>query len=677
MLSKKYLFIKKCLAHASTVDFLHRKLIVLAQMYIDIDKGFRFSYVSDENGETDFLDALARYYQGDFVYFDVGAHIGTYTDMVVERLQTYEGHLFDVTKDTYEKCLKRHGDNQKLKINNAALSDVLGEIEYRSYPDDPTRNGISGVRGEGDMAFELLTAPCLTGDHYCAENKIERINLLKVDAEGYDLHVLKGFEKMLAQGKVDVIQFEYNVKHSETHSMLGDYYDYLEKMGYLIGPLRQEGVWFRDFDFPDNSFENGPNYVACKPEFAEFLTIFKQGAERSMALGRNSDLNKMLGVVERSFLRLSLDELFLDINRKKYSDAALEQILRRLSLIGLVERTRKKYPRRMQLALKRPDHFREVEQERERLGYYGQNKDAPRYSVCVCNYNMADTLERALTSVLNQLDDKLYEVVVIDDGSNDGSLDELEKLAKAYSNFRYISLPRDPKRHLGQTRNISIRAARGEYVLLHIDADDEWKPYLQDLVKLFHKMEDAAGYDFFMAGQQTGIAKRDFLLSYGGYENVYRCEDRNLMMKLAKEDRLLFLDYRVYRTRLPRPIKKKIFKTIWDDCSHMMYDLRQNEPKTPYIRHALSMLFTRKKASLISRFVRPVLIFPIYLITRFMSPIINPISRDDMRAYHEKHRGTYEEVMSRLGGNSDLSFLSKDSQEIYSHKITNIGFRGE
>ena len=109
MLSKKYLIIKRILTFLSKINFFHSKVLVLSQMYQDIDKGFRFSYHSDENGEMNFLDALSQRYTDQFVYFDVGAHIGTYTDMVVERFGSYEGHLFDVTKDTYNKCLERHG----------------------------------------------------------------------------------------------------------------------------------------------------------------------------------------------------------------------------------------------------------------------------------------------------------------------------------------------------------------------------------------------------------------------------------------------------------------------------------------------------------------------------------------------------------------------------------------
>jgi FkbM family methyltransferase len=274
MLSKKYLAIRSFFSFLSKIAFLHKRLFVFAQMYIDVHKGFRFSYMPDENGEIEFLDALGRLYKDKFIYFDVGAHIGTYTDMVLNRFQKYEGHLFDITKTTLDKCLERHGINQNLTINHAALSDKVGEVEYRSYLNDPSRNGISGVGPEGKLKYKLYKAPSWTGDYYCKKHSIERIHLLKIDAEGYDLHVIKGFNDMLSNGKIDIIQFEYNVKHSETHSMLGDFYRFLEEKDYVIGPIRQEGVMFEPFNFLLNDFNGGPNYVACRSQLKQYLLKF-------------------------------------------------------------------------------------------------------------------------------------------------------------------------------------------------------------------------------------------------------------------------------------------------------------------------------------------------------------------------------------------------------------------
>lgn len=274
MLSPKYKLIKNSLTRVSKVNIVHQKLLVLAKMYIDIHKGFRFSYMPDENGEAQFLDKLKNHYRNKFVYFDVGSHFGTYTDMILARFSDYEGHLFDVTKTTFDKCAKRHGQNPRLTLNHAALSDSNGTVEYRSYPADPSRNGISGVGPETNFTYELHTAPCWTGDRYCTDKNISHIDLLKIDAEGYDLHVIKGFDQMLTRQQIDVIQFEYNVKHGETHCMLGDFYRYLESKGYILGPIRPQGIKFEPFNFLLNDFNLGPNYVACRAGLRDVLERF-------------------------------------------------------------------------------------------------------------------------------------------------------------------------------------------------------------------------------------------------------------------------------------------------------------------------------------------------------------------------------------------------------------------
>ncbi len=393
-----------------------------------------------------------------------------------------------------------------------------------------------------------------------------------------------------------------------------------------------------------------------------------------MSVSRGDDLQKAVASIKTSPLRLSLDRLELEVDLKKYPEETLEEFLLDLRVLGLVEEKRTQQSGHCRILLKRPGYYRDVEAERERLGYWGQGGGAPRYSVCVCNYNMADTLERAMGSVAGQLDEKLYEILVVDDGSSDESLDVLKKLAQKYPHFRYIPLPRDPNRKLGETRNISIRAARGEYVLIHIDADDEWEPYLKDFVTLFHKIEQAAGHDLLLAGQQTGMGKRDFLLAYGPYENVYRCEDRNMMMKLAKKNILLFMDYQVYRTRLSRPTKKKIIKTLRDTCSQLTYEMRQNELNASQIIQTLTAPITGGSFSLTIRLARALFVLPIYCISRFQPPLINPITWQELRDYHAAKRGTYPEVMARLGGDPDLSFLSEEAQKIYSYNIKLPGF---
>ena len=115
----------------------------------------------------------------------------------------------------------------------------------------------------------------------------------------------------------------------------------------------------------------------------------------------------------------------------------------------------------------------------------------------------------------------------------------IQKLERQFVNVRSIFLSRTSKK-IGRTRNLSIYAARGEYVLLHIDADDVWEPYIQDLVFLFHKLEQGYGKDF-LVGQQTGIAKRELLLKLGGYKCLSWGRQKPYV-EVGFSDQILFMD---------------------------------------------------------------------------------------------------------------------------------------
>ena len=68
----------------------------------------------------------------------------------------------------------------------------------------------------------------------------------------------------------------------------------------------------------------------------------------------------------------------------------------------------------------------------------------PIYSICMCNYNMARTLERAVSSVAEQLDDR-FEIVLVDDGSSDDSVSIMHDLAARYPINRLCMTIRSPQ----------------------------------------------------------------------------------------------------------------------------------------------------------------------------------------------------------------------------------------
>ena len=95
-------------------------------------------------------------------------------------------------------------------------------------------------------------------------------------------------------------------------------------------------------------------------------------------------------------------------------------------------------------------------------------KKKPLISVIIPFYNAKKYLEESINSVKNQNFKYPIEIVLIDDGSSDGSSDIVKKIN--YTNFTLII----NKRNLGpaNARNLGIKKSKGEY-LFFLDADDK------------------------------------------------------------------------------------------------------------------------------------------------------------------------------------------------------------
>lgn len=88
-----------------------------------------------------------------------------------------------------------------------------------------------------------------------------------------------------------------------------------------------------------------------------------------------------------------------------------------------------------------------------------------KFSIIIPNYNNGKYLEKCLNSVLNQTY-KNYEIIFVDDMSEDNSLEIANKMLKAH---KVLKVPY--KKYNGGTRNIGIMEATGDYIMC-IDSDD-------------------------------------------------------------------------------------------------------------------------------------------------------------------------------------------------------------
>lgn len=105
----------------------------------------------------------------------------------------------------------------------------------------------------------------------------------------------------------------------------------------------------------------------------------------------------------------------------------------------------------------------------------------PMVSVVIPTYNRADTVARAIRSVLTQTFED-WELVVVDDDS----ADDTEKVVASFGDSRIHYIRHEHNRGQSAAQNTGIQSSRGTYVAF-LDSDDEWLP--EKLAKVLDRFE--------------------------------------------------------------------------------------------------------------------------------------------------------------------------------------------
>ena len=165
-------------------------------------------------------------------------------------------------------------------------------------------------------------------------------------------------------------------------------------------------------------------------------------------------------------------------------------------------------------------------------------KKKPKISVIISFFNNCNTLEKSLRSILNQ-SYKDFELIIISDGSNDGSNKIVKKFLIKKNNVLYF----ESKKNVGLTKmlNLGIKFSRGEYIARH-DADD---------LSLSSRFKN-----------QIDILKKKKNLDIIGSNAKYAYKNKTISIKMPEKDRyikkkLIFRNTIIHSTVMMR---KKIFQ---------------------------------------------------------------------------------------------------------------------
>lgn len=227
------------------------------------------------NGEAALLERLRRF--SPRLVVDVGANVGDWSLAALRCLPEATVHAFEIAPATAEKLVQAtQGKGERLVVNRCGLSDVEGQVTLFFTPESDTASSMIGgamdiaAGNHGFSRVEELSVRVTTGDDYMRAHQIVSIDILKIDVEGAELPVLKGFQKAFDRGAVDIVQFEYGLVNLKIRTFLEDFYRFFSNNGFAVGKLLPEGVAFKPFALEDEDFI-GLNFVACRKQRPDLL----------------------------------------------------------------------------------------------------------------------------------------------------------------------------------------------------------------------------------------------------------------------------------------------------------------------------------------------------------------------------------------------------------------------
>tara|TARA_B100000787_G_scaffold1776_1_gene1366 strand:- start:6165 stop:6881 length:717 start_codon:yes stop_codon:yes gene_type:complete len=202
--------------------------------------------------------------------FDVGAHEGE-TLEYLQQIETIKKiYSFEPQIEIYNKILKKYNFNDRIILNNLALSNNCEEkiffinalsstSSFSLLNDNSLWLKIKNIiLNEKNLIKDSITLRTSTIDNYVNENNINMIDLLKIDTEGHELEVLMGSMKTIKKNKVKYLLIELHTSKMYKNYSKTKIEEFLKKNNFIL---------LKSFKFPfhtfvDNLYEyKGSNFL--------------------------------------------------------------------------------------------------------------------------------------------------------------------------------------------------------------------------------------------------------------------------------------------------------------------------------------------------------------------------------------------------------------------------------
>ena len=174
------------------------------------------------------------------VIFDVGAHWGESIEFFFREFDEPEIYSFEPDPNSYQRALQMSQQFSRCQVFNVALSDKKDEsVFYRSSlshlsslsaANKYTKDHIRLAQSDGAVVRESIlnefnqeiSVTCETLDSFVEEYNLTHIDLLKLDVQGWECHVLRGAQRNIGNVSVVIVEislFDFYETQTSFHAV--------------------------------------------------------------------------------------------------------------------------------------------------------------------------------------------------------------------------------------------------------------------------------------------------------------------------------------------------------------------------------------------------------------------------------------------------------------------------
>lgn len=171
--------------------------------------------------------------------FDVGANIGQSALSFARDFPGATIYAFEPFTSIFARLQANVAAEARIVPCRAALSSAAKRVQVAFDGDSTSQTNridafVNDARA-GRAQTEAIDVETL--DEFCTARSIEYIDILKTDTEGYDVEVLRGAERMLKLGRIQVVVTEAGFMDDQHHSPFSGAYEFLRPHGFQIAGI--------------------------------------------------------------------------------------------------------------------------------------------------------------------------------------------------------------------------------------------------------------------------------------------------------------------------------------------------------------------------------------------------------------------------------------------------------